>query len=71
MNQVKDLLEKSAFGVCTYLAGKIGVSTSSVRMFFIYLTFGTLGSPIFFYLILAFWLNLRKHFKKAQSFLWD
>lgn len=67
MMEVKGILEKSAFGVCNYLGEKIGVATSRVRLFFIYATFVTLGSPIIFYLVGIFWLNLRKYIKNRPN----
>ena len=36
---LKELLERSAFGVCDYFADKLGVATSRVRLTFIYLSF--------------------------------
>jgi|GEM_PF-176955 len=63
----KDLLERSAFGVCSYLADKIGIATSRVRLYFIYATVATLGSPILFYLVGIFWLNLKKYIKNKPN----
>ena len=58
---LKTWIEQSVFGVCTYLADKMGVATHRVRLYFIYVTCATLGSPILLYLMLAFWLNIRKY----------
>jgi len=66
---VKDLLEKSAFGVCSYLGNKMGVASSRVRMYFIYISFGTLGSPLIFYLFIAFWLNVRSYIKQSRRLM--
>lgn len=71
MNGVKDILERSAFGVCNYLGDKMGIASSRVRLYFIYITFVTLGSPILIYLVAAFWLNIRRYLKQSKSFLWD
>ncbi len=60
---MKDYLEKHCFGVCVYLGEKMGVKTSVVRMYFIYLSFVTIGSPIVIYLFMAFWLNLKKYLR--------
>jgi phage shock protein PspC (stress-responsive transcriptional regulator) len=59
-------IEQSAFGVCNTLAQYIGIAPSRVRMYFIYLSFGTLGSPIVLYLFMAFWLNIRKRNAKYE-----
>ncbi len=62
------LLEKSAFGVCTYLAEKIGLSTASTRVYFIYFSFFTLGFSFIFYLVLAFWIG-NKHLSKRNEYI--
>ncbi|MBK6622780.1 MAG: PspC family transcriptional regulator [Saprospirales bacterium] len=71
MAQIKDLLERSAFGVCSYLGSKIGVASSRVRLYFIYLSFATLGSPVIIYLFLAFWLNIRQYVRNRRGRLWS
>ncbi|MFM8362795.1 MAG: PspC domain-containing protein [Haliscomenobacter sp.] len=70
MNRLQNLMERSAFGVCTFLGRFMGLSTSTVRLYFIYLSFVTLGSPILVYLFLAFWLNIRRYLGK-KTFLWE
>jgi len=67
----KSYIEKSVFGVCSYLAQKMGVRTGRVRLYFIYLSFATLGSPILIYLMTAFWLNVRKYIRRGQNMLLD
>ena len=62
--------EEHAFGVCTRLGEKMGVATSSIRLFFIYASFLTLGSPVIIYLAMAFVLNMRKHLRKSST-VWD
>ncbi len=71
MNPVKHLLEKSAFGVCAALGQKMGVSGARVRMYFIYLSFAALGSPLLVYLFVAFWMNIRRHIKQSRSIIWE
>ncbi|MBL7811920.1 MAG: PspC family transcriptional regulator [Bacteroidetes bacterium] len=70
MRWVKYAIEKSAFGVCSYLGDKMGVSTGRIRLYFIYTSCLTLGSPVLFYLIAAFWLNLRKYTRERRR-VWD
>ncbi len=60
-------IEKSSFGVCRFLAMKWGLDESRVRMYFIYSSFASFGSPVIFYLATAFWMNIRKYFRSAQS----
>ncbi len=72
MQKLKSLVENQAFGVCTRLGEKMGVSISSIRLFFIYTSFITLGSPVIIYMSLAFVLNMRKHLRRSNHpTIWD
>ena len=71
MKKLQSLLEFSVFGVCTHLGHKMGIASSSVRKYFIYLSFFTFGSPIIVYLVLFFWIDIWKHFRKSRSAVWD
>lgn len=71
MKQVSTLLERSAFGVCAYLGQKMGLASSRVRMYFIYVSFVTLGSPLLIYLFMAFWLNLRDYLRNKRNMIWE
>ena len=70
LNQLKHLLEKSAFGVCSYLGEKMGIASARVRVYFIYLSFVAMGSPVIFYLFIAFWLNIKAYIKQKRR-IWD
>ena len=70
MDRLQHFFEKHAFGVCTALGEKMGIATSSIRLFFIYTSFMTFGSPIIIYLSLAFIMNMRSHLRK-RSTIWD
>ncbi len=70
IDKIKDQLEKSAFGVCSYLGEKIGIASSRVRLYFIYASFVAFGSPVVVYLALAFWVNIRKYLKAARNIIW-
>jgi phage shock protein PspC (stress-responsive transcriptional regulator) len=61
MSNIKFLLERSAFGVCTYLGARMGIASARVRLYFIYISFAALGSPILLYLFAAFWLNIKRY----------
>lgn len=71
MFRLTHLLQRSAFGVCSYLGEKMGVPISRVRVYFIYLSFVTLGSPIVMYLFAAFWLNVRDYIRQSRNALWS
>ncbi|MEY4934007.1 MAG: hypothetical protein RIS64_366 [Bacteroidota bacterium] len=67
MEQFKSILERSLFGVCSYLGEKMQLKSARVRLYFIYLSFITFGSPIIFYLFLAFWVNIRRYIKRHKD----
>jgi len=71
MKRLQFFLESQAFGVCTAIGEKLGFATSSIRFSFIYLSFLTFGSPVIVYLILAFWMNVRKTLHRERSTVWD
>jgi len=60
-NTIIPFIEKYSFGVCNFLANKWGLNQSKVRMYFIYSSFATFGSPVVFYLAVAFWINIKKY----------
>ena len=69
---LKLLSERSLFGVLAPLADALGIASSKVRLFFIYVTFLTFGSPIFIYLALAFLINIGRYIRiKKRKPLWD
>lgn len=59
--KIKDFVEWKAFGVCSAIGEKLGIASSSIRLWFIYISFLTLGSPVIVYMILAFWMNLKRY----------
>ncbi len=70
MKELINRLEKYSFGVSAYLAEKMNMSVSKVRMFFIYSTFLAAGFPVIVYLLAAFVLDIRKFVKvKSRNFL--
>lgn len=68
--KIQRFFENYAFGVCTRLGEKLGVATSSIRLYFIYASFLTFGSPVILYLALAFVMNIRKYLRKRNP-IWD
>ncbi len=71
MQNLKNILERSAFGVCNYLGEKMGIASARVRIYFIYLSFAALGSPLIIYLFVAFWLNIRRYIKQKRHTIWQ
>lgn len=70
MERIQQFFESQAFGVCTKLGEKLNLSTSSIRLFFIYASFLTFGSPLIVYLGLAYIINFRKHLRRRQNPVW-
>ena len=59
-------MEWQAFGVCSAIGEKMGIATTRIRMWFIYISFLTMGSPLIVYMILAFWLNIKRYIWNAK-----
>ena len=70
MKRIQQYFESQAFGVCTKLGEKLRIPTSSIRIFFIYASFLTFGSPVLLYLALAYVMNLRKHLRRRYNTIW-
>lgn len=72
VNHIYDFFQERAFGVCSWWGNKLGIRTSKIRLYFIYLSFITLGSPLVVYLIMAFVLEHKSYFKfKHRKTIWD
>jgi phage shock protein PspC (stress-responsive transcriptional regulator) len=61
MQKLREVLEMQAFGVCSAIGEKLGIATSKIRMWFIYISFLTMGSPVIVYMILAFTMNIKNY----------
>jgi len=66
--------EMRSYGVCAWWARKLGISSSKVRLFFIYASFLTLGSQLLLYLAMA-WILEHQHFftfrRKRRRSIWE
>lgn len=62
----RQFIEGRVFGVCTWIGERIGVPSTTIRKYFIYVSCLTMGSPVALYLIIAFWLNLKAYIWKAR-----
>ncbi len=71
METVRKFFETKVFGVCHYLGEKFGIRSSVIRMYFIYASFLTFGSPIILYLVIAFWINLKQYLHLDRPSVWD
>lgn len=66
MNKLRNFIEWQVFGVCAAIGEKMGIATSRIRMWFIYVSFLTFGSPVIIYMILAFWMNIKRYILAAR-----
>ena len=73
VNKITSWFEQQAFGVCTWLGKKLGIRSNTIRMYFIYLSFFTVGSPVIIYFIMAFILEHKEFFRpgKRRPSIWD
>ena len=70
--RISSFFEKQAFGVCEWWGEKLQLKISRIRLFFIYFSFLTFGSPIIIYLIMAFILEHKEYFKLSKrKTVWD
>ena len=71
MIDFKTFIEMKFFGVCSYLGEKLQMPSTKIRLFFIYASCLTIGSPVIIYLTLAFVLNLKDYIKGKRNPVWD
>ncbi|TCD00482.1 PspC domain-containing protein [Pedobacter psychroterrae] len=69
--RIVTFFEKQSFGVCTYLAERLNMSISKIRLFFIYSSFLAVGFPIVFYILAALVLDVRQYVKRIRLRIWD
>jgi hypothetical protein len=63
--------EKHGFHVSSRLADKLGMRATNVRLFFIYISFVTVGLWFGVYLTLAFWIKLKDLIRAKRSSVFD
>jgi phage shock protein PspC (stress-responsive transcriptional regulator) len=66
MGKIKEFIEWKIFGVCTRIGEVLGISTATIRKYFIYISFLTMGSPVIIYIFLAFWMNIKQYIVSAR-----
>ncbi len=71
INKLKYFFEKHGFHVSSRLADKLGMRTSSIRLFFIYISFVTVGLGFGVYLTLAFWIRIKDLIRSKRSSVFD
>ncbi len=69
--KIRYYFEKHGFYVSSRLADRLGMRAKNVRLFFIYVSFATLGVGFALYLTLAFWLKLKDLVYTKRSSVFD
>ena len=71
LERLRYFMERNGFEVSSRLADRLGMRTSSVRLFFVYLSFATVGLWFVVYLVLAFWLKLKDLIYTKRTSVFD
>jgi len=72
IERISAFFEKQAFGVCAWWGEKLGIHSSHIRLFFIYTSFLTVGSPVLIYMAMAFVLRLKNYIQESgRNCIWD
>ena len=66
MSSFRKIIEFQIFGVCNAIGERMGIATARIRMWFIYISFLTFGSPLIIYMVLAFWINIKNYIYSAR-----
>lgn len=71
-DKFREFCDLSMFGILSLLGEKMGIATSKIRLFFVYISFITFGSPVFIYLAVAFVMNINKYIRnRKRNPIWD
>ncbi|CAM4146385.1 hypothetical protein [Gillisia limnaea] len=68
---IRHYFERNGFYVSSRLADKMGIRAKSIRLFFIYLSFATMGVGFAVYLTLAFWLKIKDLIYTKRTSVFD
>ncbi len=71
VHSIRHFFERHGFGVFSRLADRLGMRATNVRLFFIYISFITVGLSFGVYLTLAFLLRLKDMIYTKRSSVFD
>ena len=71
INRLRYIFERHGFYVSSRLGDRLGMRANSLRLFFIYSSFATLGVGFILYLILAFLLKFKDLVYTKRSSVFD
>lgn len=69
--KIRYFFERHGFYVSSRFADRLGIRVKNIRLFFIYLSFATLGVGFAFYLTLAFALRLKDLIYTKRTSVFD
>lgn len=69
--KIRYFFERHGFYVSSRFAERLGIKVKSIRLFFIYLSFATLGIGFALYLTFAFWLRLKDLIYTKRTSVFD
>lgn len=71
ITNIRYFFEKHGFHVSSRLADKLGMRATNVRLFFIYISFVTVGLGFGVYLTFAFWIKLKDLVRAKRTSVFD
>ncbi len=71
IDSIRYFFERRGFDVSTRLADKMGIRVTNVRLFFIYISFVTVGLSFGIYLTFAFLLKLKDMMYTKRTSVFD
>ena len=71
VKSVRHYFERHGYHVSSRLADRLGMRAQNVRLFFIYISFVTVGLSFGFYLTMAFLLKLKDMIYTKRSSVFD
>lgn len=71
IEKIRSFFEKNGFEVSSRLGQRIGLRADLIRLFFIYTSFVTFGSPLIIYLTLAFMMRTKDYLIQRRVSVFD
>ena len=71
IHSVRHFFERNGFHVSSRFADRLGIQVKNVRLFFVYISFVTVGLSFVLYLILAFLLRLKDMISTKRGSVFD
>ena len=71
VSKIRYFFERHGFDVLSRLADRLGIRATNVRLFFVYISFVTLGVSFGVYLTLAFLLKLKDMIRTKRTSVFD